>query len=559
MAKRPSASRVASEPSPKRDFELCKVLFGAVVSQILYSRRALPPECFQLLPTSEIVSRSFADIVASGPSIRTHDKELLRDQAHTLFFRQGGDYELNRFLGILQEDIFTLIENEALVKFRISFLRTKAWGEKCLVEYHTITCKYEPNGVYVLDVWRAGTGKQHIATTDSQLWNLGDYLSRLPPWTEPMHWTLAFHATERPDDPPIGVWKFDRSDFDDANLDLQQRDAFVYARVARLEIMPLPLGGTDEVTPETGHDLEPEVRGHEERSTKRPKTSTAGRTGKRQKKTRNSLKGVMQSRASEAARLSPPTTAASSRNVSKNTTVEKAYEEELVNPNKGKEFSHGAESERNLALKKSLGMKRKPKRPVQLFEYATSSLPPTQIIGESQPLSQSAHRWKGGQSHNSDNGEAEEELQVPRSPSFDPLPLLDGISLTTDAVSATQDSPRVGLPQLPWSHPRFETSTDGVRGLLRLSPSSTVAGSKSKGLSQWEPRASPPGNLLGITASDDQSHDDATSDAPLTVSPRASKNRNGERGISYSFEPSTVARRTSLFHGLSCSSGGEEE
>ncbi len=52
---------------------------------------------------------------------------------------------------------------------------------------------------------------------------------------EAAHWTLAFHATERPDDPPIGIWKFGRTDFDDANLDLQQRGGYSYARVARLE------------------------------------------------------------------------------------------------------------------------------------------------------------------------------------------------------------------------------------------------------------------------------------------------------------------------------------
>lgn len=105
-----------------------------------------------------------------------------------------------------------------------------------------------------MDIWRAGTGEQHISTSDSHLWNLGDYLSRLPSWTgsvpppifpsphvqmltgtERMHWTLAFHATERPDEPPIGVWKFDRTDFDDANLALQQQEGYSYLRIARLE------------------------------------------------------------------------------------------------------------------------------------------------------------------------------------------------------------------------------------------------------------------------------------------------------------------------------------
>ena len=50
-----------------------------------------------------------------------------------------------------------------------------------------------------------------------------------------LHWTLAFHATDRPDDPPIGVWKFGRTDFDDANFGLQQRHGYAYARITSLE------------------------------------------------------------------------------------------------------------------------------------------------------------------------------------------------------------------------------------------------------------------------------------------------------------------------------------
>lgn len=146
------------------------------------------------------------------------------------------------------------MESEGLVRFRISFLRAKTWAANALVEYYTVAVKYEPDGRYELDISRAGTGKQHIAQTDSQLWNLGDFLSRLPSVTgrfsffrpflsltkaEPLHFTLAFHATERPDNPPIGLWKFDRTDFDDANLDLQQRGGYSYARIARLEYVSL--------------------------------------------------------------------------------------------------------------------------------------------------------------------------------------------------------------------------------------------------------------------------------------------------------------------------------
>ncbi len=147
-----------------------------------------------------VVTRSFEAIVASEAALQAHDREHLRDQTTTVFLRQGSNYGLNRFLGILvcsfpssgvpglmmrvqREDIFPLIENEGLIKFRINFLRTKTWTGDALAEYYTVALKYERDGSYGLDIWRAGTGKQHVATTDSQLWNLGDYLSRLPTWT----------------------------------------------------------------------------------------------------------------------------------------------------------------------------------------------------------------------------------------------------------------------------------------------------------------------------------------------------------------------------------------
>ena len=82
-----------------------------------------------------------------------------------------------------RNDILPLIDHEGLVKFRINFLRDRTWNEKALVEYYTVALKYQHDGGYELDVWRAGTGRQHVATTESQLWNLGDYLSRLPGWT----------------------------------------------------------------------------------------------------------------------------------------------------------------------------------------------------------------------------------------------------------------------------------------------------------------------------------------------------------------------------------------
>ncbi|KAL2257174.1 hypothetical protein VTK26DRAFT_556 [Humicola hyalothermophila] len=214
-----SGSQLAS----KRDFGLCKVIFGAAISQILYARRAFPPQCFQVLPMEQAISRSFDDIVTSGVTIQFYDKTLLIDHRNTVFLRHGNDYGVNRFLGILAEDIFPLIETENLVKFCINYLQAKVCGEDSLSEYYTISFKYAAGGEYRLDVWRAGTGKQPISADDSQLRNLGDYLSRLPSWTERMHWTLAFYAAERPEDPPIGVWKFDKTEFEDANIALQKR------------------------------------------------------------------------------------------------------------------------------------------------------------------------------------------------------------------------------------------------------------------------------------------------------------------------------------------------
>jgi hypothetical protein len=108
-----------------------------------------------------------------------------------------------------RDDIFPIIETEDLVKFRISYLRTQTWEENCLLEYFTIALKYQDDGRYELDVWRAGTGKQHVANTDSQLWNLGDYLSRLPSRTGPNPSTttdLARLLTFLEQDLSIGLW-----------------------------------------------------------------------------------------------------------------------------------------------------------------------------------------------------------------------------------------------------------------------------------------------------------------------------------------------------------------
>ncbi|KAK4147327.1 uncharacterized protein C8A04DRAFT_34056 [Dichotomopilus funicola] len=231
----PEKSTALEAREPRRDFELCKVVFVAALSQILFARHAFPPACFQLLPLREVVSRSFETIITDGTGLRAFDKEFLRDQGYTIFLRHESDYGLNRFLGILEEDIFPLIESESLINFRISYLRTKTWKENSLLEYFTISIKYNKDGAYGLGIWRGGMGHQHIANTDCQLWNLGDYLSRLNSLDDPVHWTLAFHAVDEPDDPLIGVWKFGRKEFDGAKLKLQQLDNYSYVKVSHLE------------------------------------------------------------------------------------------------------------------------------------------------------------------------------------------------------------------------------------------------------------------------------------------------------------------------------------
>jgi hypothetical protein len=86
-----------------------------------------------------------------------------------------------------KEDVLPLIENERLVNFRINYLRTKAWGQDCLLEYYTIAFKYEHDGNYGLSIWRAGTGEHYASRTESRLWDLGDCLSRLTSWKGVYH------------------------------------------------------------------------------------------------------------------------------------------------------------------------------------------------------------------------------------------------------------------------------------------------------------------------------------------------------------------------------------
>jgi hypothetical protein len=51
---------------------------------------------------------------------------------------------------------------------------------------------------------------------------------------DPTYCTLAFHARERPEEPAIGMWGFDRAHFENAKIRLQQRDGYSFQRIANL-------------------------------------------------------------------------------------------------------------------------------------------------------------------------------------------------------------------------------------------------------------------------------------------------------------------------------------
>ena len=78
-------------------------------------------------------------------------------------------------------------------------------------------------------------------------------------------------------------------------------------------------------------------------------------------------------------------------------------------------------------------------------------------------------------------------------------------------------------------------------------------------MGQWEPQASPPSNLLGITLSDDEDSEETTSEeAEAETLPRPPIDGKGDAGISYGFSPHTIARRGSLFYSIPSSSTDED-
>ncbi|KAK3303672.1 uncharacterized protein B0T15DRAFT_281785 [Chaetomium strumarium] len=579
----------------KRDFELCKVVFGAVVrsnweplgahgltrtqiSQILFARRALPPRCFQLLPIEQVVSRSFEDILISGTRIPHHDKELLRDPGNTIFLRQGTDYGVNRFLGILREDIFPLLENERLIKFRITYLRTKAWEQNCLLEYYTVAFNYEHDGNYGLNIWRAGTGEHHASKTDSRLWDLGDYLSRLAAWKEPMHWTLAFHARERPDDPPIGVWKFNHMGFDNANLDLQQRDGYRYARITSLEIMSLPRSHAEQVMPNNIAQPQGSSSVPEKEKALSASAEALRQTAKNQRRTRSSgtrnrgwraMHAGSRHRASRGA-LSPPPTFPSSQGTLKVVSGEKANAGQAVSTqdvDHGDQPPQSAEGIRSPVSGKKPATKRKPKRPLQLFENVTSSLPATQVI-ESQSLSQSGNRQENRSPEKAAGAELMQlhsyQSGVPPSSSPNQSRLLDGILLSSDAISTTQSSPSMDVHRFlnppPSNQQQYLDQGAPMHGLTCSSSSAPPrsASGHLRGMRQWEPQGSAPAKFFNVDLSDEDEDTDITVEAE-TESPHLLQSAGRmDTGIAYCFPPVTGGRRTALLQDVPVSSGDDE-
>ncbi|KAL2145243.1 hypothetical protein VTI28DRAFT_7611 [Corynascus sepedonium] len=179
--------------------------------------------------------------------------------------------------------------------------------------------------------------------------------------------------------------------------------------------------------------------------------------------------------------MSPPLTLASSRNTSKDATADEAKNLKKYRPNKaGTGISHGTKRSSKSVSQSRLGTKRRPKRPLQLFEDVTSSLPPTQIIGESQPLG-----------HDSQIAKLDQPAEMVN------------MSTGQDCIVGPHDD-----------------------------------------MSQWGPQASPPANILGIAISDDEQTTKMAPETEHGAPPHPVVEQSERPGISYVFSPHTVARRT---------------
>ncbi|KAK5658092.1 hypothetical protein OQA88_2648 [Cercophora sp. LCS_1] len=386
----PRSSRVQL---PNRNIDLCKVTFGAALSQVFYARRTFPPSAFQTVPISVIATRSFDDVVSSGAPLGSFDQRNFDNAGDTIFLREDpSDFNLSNVLGILSADIFPLLEKQQLVKFRVSLMCGSVWYEDNLLEHYTFALKYASDGAYRIDVWRAGIGSISAVRTDLSLWNLGNCLSRLSPLRGPIHATLAFHATERPSEPAIGLWGFDQTDFEDANLQLQQSPGYCCEQVVEWEIRA-PSSRSDQRVSDRRAALEdpnnnvvleaerPEVpMGQTVRSqlpgcgegeqSKPPQGAAKSAVAKPKPKVKYQRKKQPTPQADQAVQHPKHSCAsASNTRVVESPQVNPAANEKPVPKKREGTFEK---------KKKGTSTKRKPKAPLTIFEEVNSKLPETQ-------------------------------------------------------------------------------------------------------------------------------------------------------------------------------------
>ncbi|KAK3380866.1 hypothetical protein B0H63DRAFT_523608 [Podospora didyma] len=232
--------------SPRRNTELCKTVFAAAVSQILYARCAFEARFFRVVPLKNLASKSLEDIIKSGSPSLCRDLELLKDTEGTIFLHKDDDYDLTRFLGVFAGDILPSIEKGELIKFRLFVLRSATWNRNCLIEYYTMIFEYHQDGSQGIDIWRRGAGSQHISATAHQLRDLGDYLNRLPRLHDQVYFTLGFSSSRSDDDDLLGIWKFDNTAVvRAAGHNLHHQSRVCRQKLVHLDIEPLPCNISD--------------------------------------------------------------------------------------------------------------------------------------------------------------------------------------------------------------------------------------------------------------------------------------------------------------------------
>jgi len=150
--------------------------------------------------------------------------------------------------------------------------------------------------------------------------------------------------------------------------------------------------------------------------------------------------------------------------------------------------------------------------------------------------------------------------EVPCSSSSDALMLFDGGSLSPETLSAIQGTSRINMPQFAIDTQRTHPEPNFLaepRGILRLKPSSSVAVAQP-GLSQWEPRASPPANVFGLALSDLEQNDEKTLEMGSETQVQTRIAPVEDEVITFKFEPNPLERHTSLFYDTISSAEDDE-